>query len=124
MMKVLTEILTILNLCSVQFYGIFDSHISLHQSLVPAVILSKEVKTITREAIETLKSIQPPSFPQKCSETSTAIVAFISVNDRSSIKTEPKFAFQNEATLNRYGMVWYGMIYSSLDRCGRRPLQS
>jgi hypothetical protein len=101
-MKVLKEILTILNLCSVNFFGIFDSNTNLRQSLVPAVILSKEVKTNTRETIETLKSIKPTSFPQKCSKSGTAIVAFISVNDRSSIKTAPKYSFKNEATLNRY----------------------
>jgi hypothetical protein len=101
-MKILKEILTVLNLCSVHFFGIFDSSTNLRQSLVPAVILSKEVKTITRETIATLKSIQPTSFPQKCSKSGTAIVAFISVNDRSSMKTAPKYPFQNEATLTRY----------------------
>jgi hypothetical protein len=101
-MKILKEILTVLNLCSVHFFGIFDSNTNLRQSLVPAVILSKEVKTITPETIKTLKSIQPTSFPQKCSKSGTAIVAFISVNDRSSIKTAPKYPFQNEATLTRY----------------------
>jgi hypothetical protein len=101
-MKVLTEILTVLNICSVQFYGIFDSKTSLHQSLVPAVILSKEVKTITRETTEIFKSIHPTSFPQKCLESGSAIVAFISVNDRSFINTAPKYLFHNEATLNRY----------------------
>jgi hypothetical protein len=94
MMKVLKEILTILNLCSVHFIGIFDSNTNLRQSLVPAVILSKEVKTITPETTTTLKSIQPTSFPQKCSKSGTAIVAFNSVNDH--------FA-PNAATLNRYG---------------------
>jgi hypothetical protein len=93
MMKVLKEILTILNLCRVHFFGIFDSNTNLRQSLVPAVILSKEVKTITPETIETLKSIQPTSFPQKCSESGTAIVAFISVNDRSIINSSPTDPF-------------------------------
>jgi hypothetical protein len=101
MMKVITEILTVLNLCSVQFFGIFDSNTNLRQSLVPAVILSKEVKTMTRETTKTLKSIQPTSFSQKCSKSGTAIIAFISVNDHltTNISADP---FQNEYMLHRY----------------------
>jgi hypothetical protein len=101
MMKVLKEILTVLNLCSVHFFGIFDSNTNLRQSFVPAVILSKEIKTITRETTETLESIQPTSFPQKCSKSGTAIIAFISVNDhlRTNISADP---FQNEYMLHRY----------------------
>jgi hypothetical protein len=80
-MKVLTDILTILNLCTVQFFGIFDSNTSLYQSSVPAVIVSKEIRNISQKTREILKSIQPASLSQKCLKSGTGIVAFISVNE-------------------------------------------
>jgi hypothetical protein len=103
-MNVLTEILTTLNLCSVQFFGMFDSHYSLHQSLVPAVILCKEVHSYSEETTAAIKSIQPTSFSQKCLKSGgTAILAFISINDHFSSNPSTKDAFQNEArALNRY----------------------
>jgi hypothetical protein len=102
-MNVLTEILTTLNLCSVQFFGKFNSHYSLHQSLVPAVILCKELHSYSMETTEAIKSIQPTSFPRKCLKSGNAIVAFISVNNHHLI-TNPSAtdAFENESTLNRY----------------------
>jgi hypothetical protein len=96
-MNSLTEMLTILNLCSVQFFGIFDSNTSLYQSSVPAVILCKEIPSKSQKTLETLKSIQLASLSQKCLKSGTGIIAFISVNDQ--IVVEP---FQNEFTLNRY----------------------
>jgi hypothetical protein len=96
-MKVLTDILTILNLCTVQFFGIFDSNTSLYQSSVPAVIVSKEIRNISQKTREILKSIQPASLSQKCLNSGgTAVIAFISVND-PLINT-----LQNEPTLNPY----------------------
>jgi hypothetical protein len=95
-MNSLTEMLTILNVCSVQFFGIFDSNTSLPQSIVPAVIVCKEIPTHSQKTLETLKSIQLASLSQKCLNSGTAIIAFISVNDQSP---DP---FQNELTLNRY----------------------
>jgi hypothetical protein len=100
-MKVLKEILTILNLCTVQLYGIFDSYTSLHQSLVPAIIVHKEIRKHSQKTIETLKSIQPASLSQKCLKSVTAIIVFISVNDRllTNLSVDPP---QNDLTLNRY----------------------
>jgi hypothetical protein len=102
-MKVLTEILTILNFCSVQFYGLFDSNTSLHQSIVPAVIVSKEVRNISQEI---LQSIQPASLSQKClNSEGTAIILFTSVNDPSTINPSA-YPLQNDpTTLNRYNHV-------------------
>jgi hypothetical protein len=59
MMKVLREILTILNLCSVHFYRIFHTQTSLHQSLVPAIIVQKEIRKYSQKSIKSPKSIQP-----------------------------------------------------------------
>jgi hypothetical protein len=89
--------LTILNFCSVQFYGLFDSQTSLHQSLVPAVIVCKEIRQIS---LKILQSIQPASLSQKClNSAGTAIVLFTSINDPSA------YPLQNEPTLKRYQTV-------------------
>jgi hypothetical protein len=103
-MKVLTEILTILNFCSVQFYGLFDSNASLHQSIVPAVIVCKEVRNISQKI---LQSIQPASLSQKClNSAGTAIIVFSSVNDRLTMKTGTAVPLQNDpTTLNRYSYL-------------------
>jgi hypothetical protein len=95
-MKILKDIFTILNLCSVQLYGTFHSQTSPQQSLVPAVIVNKEIRTVSQKTTETLKSIQPASLAQKCLHAGTGIIAFISVNEQLA---DP---FQNELTLNRY----------------------
>jgi hypothetical protein len=96
-MKVLTEILTILNFCSVQFYGLFDSNASLHQSIVPAVIVSKEVRNNSQK-------IQPASVTQKCLNSGTAVIALMSVNDHSTMQSSA-YPLQNEPNLNRYENV-------------------
>jgi hypothetical protein len=100
-MKVLTDILTILNLCSVQFYGLFDSETSLQQSHVPTIILEKNFHAVSQKTTGTLKSIQSASLSQKCLQSGTGIVAFISVNDGVSIEI-PQDALINELKLNRY----------------------
>jgi hypothetical protein len=100
-MKVLTEILTILDLCSVQLYGMFNSETPLHQSLVPAVIVCKDVRNISQKI---LTSIQPASLSQKCLNSGTGIIAFISVNGPSTINSSA-YPLQNELTLNRYSRV-------------------
>jgi hypothetical protein len=94
-MKVLTEMLTILNFCSVQFYGgAFDSQTSsLRQSIVPAVIVCKDIRHISMKMLE---SIQPASLSQKClNSAGTAFILFSSINDPST----------NEPTLKRYQVV-------------------
>jgi hypothetical protein len=94
-MKVLTEMLTILNFCSVQFYsGAFDSQTSsLRQSIVPAVIVCKDIRQISQKI---LQSIQPASLSQKClNSAGTAFIVFTSINDPST----------NEPTLKRYQVV-------------------
>jgi hypothetical protein len=109
----LTDILTILNLCSVQFFGIFDSNISLYQSSVPAVIVCKEIRNVSTKTIETLKSIQPASLSQKCLNSGTAIIAFISVNDRltTNASIDP---LQNELMLNQYiPLLTQASVYSN-----------
>jgi hypothetical protein len=99
---VLTEILTILGLCSVQFYGMFDSETHLHQSLVPAVIVSKHVRNVSQKI---LQSIQPASLSQKClNSAGTAIIVFTSINDPSNINPS-SYPLQNEPSLNRYQNV-------------------
>jgi hypothetical protein len=103
-MKVVTEMLTILNFCIVQFYGLFDSQTSsLRQSIVPAVIVCKEVRNISQKF---LQSIQPASLSQKClNSAGTAFIVFSSGNDRLTMKTAA-VPLQNEpTTLNRYNHV-------------------
>jgi hypothetical protein len=98
-MKVLTEMLTILNFCSVQFYGgVFDSQTSsLRQSIVPAVIVHKDIRHISKKI---LQSIQPASLSQKClNSAGTGIILFTSINDPSA------YPLQNEPTLKRYQIV-------------------
>jgi hypothetical protein len=100
-MDALLNILTILNLCSVQFFGTFDTHTSLYQSIVPAVIVSQEIHTISQKTQLTLESIQPASLSQKCLKSGTGLIAFISVNGclTPNISADP---FQNEYMLHRY----------------------
>jgi hypothetical protein len=100
-MDTLLNILTILSVCSVQFFGKFDLHTSLHQSIVPAVIVSKEIHASSQKTLETFKSNQRASLSQKCVNSGTAIIAFISVNGHftTKISADP---FQNEFMLDRY----------------------
>jgi hypothetical protein len=95
-MKVLTEILTILDLCSVQFYGMFNSETPLHQSIVPAVIVSKHGRNVSQKI---LQSIQPATLSQKCLNSGVTIIVFTSINDPSA------YPLQNEPTLKRYQNV-------------------
>jgi hypothetical protein len=107
-MKVLTEMLTILNFCSVQFYGgVFDSQTSsLRQTIVPAVIVCNDVRHINISQ-KMLESIQPASLSQKClNSAGTAIILFTSVNDRLTINTSASVPLQNKpTTLNGYSYV-------------------
>jgi hypothetical protein len=103
-MKVLTEMLSILNFCSVQFYGgVFDSQTSfLRQSIVPVVIVCKDIRQISKKMLE---SIQPASLSQKClNSAGTAFILFTSVNDPSTINPSA-YPLQNEPTLKRYQVV-------------------
>jgi hypothetical protein len=100
-MELLPNILNILNLCSVQFFGTFDSHTSLYQSIVPAVIVSKEIPAISQKTLLTLESIQQASLSQKCLKSGTGLIAFISVNRRLKTKFSAD-PFQNEYMLYRY----------------------
>jgi hypothetical protein len=112
-MKAVKDILTILNLCSVQFYGIFDSSSSLPQSHVPSVIIHKRMRNYSQETLKTLKSIQPTSFSQKCLKSGTGLIAFISVNDHLTPNTlaDP---FQNEFMLDRYTpLLEQASVYSN-----------
>jgi hypothetical protein len=95
-MKALTDILTILNLCSIQFYGLFDSETSLQQSNVPAIIFEKNIHAVSQKTTGTLKSLQSVSLSQKCIESGTGIIAFISVNEQLE---DP---LMNELALDRY----------------------
>jgi hypothetical protein len=107
-MATLLNILTMLNVCSVQFYGgVFDSHTSsLRQSIVPAVIACNDVRHINISQ-KMLESIQPASLSQKClNSAGTAIILFTSVNDRLTINTSAAVPLQNKpTTLNRYSYV-------------------
>jgi hypothetical protein len=103
-MAVLPNILTILNLCSVQFYGKFDSHTAFRQSLVPAVIVFKELRFSLKNTTEILKPFKPSSLSQKCQNSGIAIIAFISINDRfkTNVSVDP---FQKNLILNRYELL-------------------
>jgi hypothetical protein len=103
-MDVLPNILTILNLCSVQFYGMFDSHTAFRQSLVPAVIVINELRSSSQNTTGILKPFKPSSLSQKCHHSSIAIIAFISINDRfkTNISVDP---FQKNLILNRYELL-------------------
>jgi hypothetical protein len=101
-MKVLINILATLNLCSVQFFGKFNSESPLHQSMVPAVIVSKQVRNVSKKILE---SIQPASLSQKCLNSArTAFIVFTSVNDPSTINSSA-YPLQTEPTLKRYQIV-------------------
>jgi hypothetical protein len=101
MMDVLRKIVTILNLCSVQFYGIFDSSTSLHQFPVPAAIAFKEIHNNLQNTTELRTLIQSTIVSQKCPHSGTGIIAFISVNDRSTNSVR-EYQLQSEFMLNRY----------------------
>jgi hypothetical protein len=95
-MKAFTDILTILNLCIVQFYGKIDSQTSLQQSVVPAVIFNKQIRADSRKPTEPFKSKLSASLSQKCLHAGTGIIAFISINEQLE---DP---FQTELKLDRY----------------------
>jgi hypothetical protein len=101
-MATLLNILTILNVCSVQFFGRFDLNTSLHQSIVPAVIVSKEIHVNSKKTLETFKSNHRASLSQKCVNSGTAIIAFISVNGHNFTIKPSADPFQNEFMLDRY----------------------
>jgi hypothetical protein len=110
---ILTEILTILNLCSVQFFGIFDSNTPLYQSIVPAIIVCKEVSNISQKTLQTLKTLQPASLSQKCVNSGTGILAFISVNERTitNVSVDP---LQNDLMLHPYiPLLEQASVYSN-----------